>query len=107
MAQKLGTLLRLLIIIRIPRMQFANSKIVQDAHVYGIQCVHITLSERVYFVFSSLEDVTNELNSFMDLFHHLALLFSESDKSPPLLDVDCKGSILGETMHGLQPFNHS
>ena len=52
--------------------------------------------------FSSLEDVTKELNSFMDLFHHLALLFSESEKSPPLLDVDCKGSILGETVCGIQ-----
>ena len=85
-------------------MQFANSKIVQNVqiHVYGL---HITKS--VILFFSSLEDVTNELNSFMDLFHHLALLFSESDKSPPLLDVDCKGSILGEIMFGVQPFNHS
>lgn len=69
-------------------------------------CVHITRSERVHLwknlFFSSLEDVTKELNSFMDLFHHLALLFSESEKSPPLLDVDCKGSILGETVCGIQ-----
>ena len=85
-------------------MQFAICKF-QDCAERTNSCIWFTKS--VILFFSSLEDVTNELNSFMDLFHHLALLFSESDKSPPLLDVDCKGSILGEIMFGLQPFNHS
>jgi len=48
-------------------------------------------------LFPSLEDVTKELNSFIGIFNHLTLLFTPAcDTSPPLLDADCKSSVLGE-----------
>ena len=52
-------------------------------------------------LFPSLEDATKELNLFVDIFDHLALLFTPtSDTASPLLDADCKSSVLGEWRPG-------
>ena len=48
-------------------------------------------------LYSSLESVSGELTSFMDLFEQLSSLFTPaSENSAALLDADCKQSVLGQ-----------